>query len=258
MRFLPGFFPSVAPHVDGIVALDDGSSDGSREFVAAQPGVLEVLHIPAGTHGDNQDSILRRRLIEAAWEHDADWLLGIDADERLEYGFRQRAEAELARADALDVPAMWVPFKELWDASHYRTDGVWGQKRKACLFRSTRAHQFDTRRVHSFWASVPPPEGGWPEADLRIYHLRMIDPADRRARAERYERIDPDHVWQPIGYDYLLDEAGLELAEVEPERGYLIPARRTARRNRGRLNRALRRSSRTSSASIRSKKRSSE
>jgi len=224
MRFLPGFFPSVAPHVDGIVALDDGSSDGSYDYVAAQPGVLEVLHIPPGTHGDNEDSILRRRLIEAAWEHDPDWLLGIDADERVELGFRARAEAELNRADELGASAMWVPFKELWDAGHYRSDGIWGRKHKACLFRSDRAHAFDTRRVHSFWASVPEPAGGWPIADLRLYHLRMIEPADRRARAERYERVDPDHVWQPIGYDYLLDDTGLELTAVEPERGYVTSA----------------------------------
>ena len=71
---------------------------------------------------------------------------------------------------------------------------------------------------------MPAPDGGWPEADLRIYHLRMIDPADRRARAARYERIDPDHVWQPIGYDYLLDDAGLELTAVEPGRGYITAA----------------------------------
>ncbi len=221
MRFLPGFFESVAPQVDGIVALDDGSVDGSGEFAARHPAVLEVLHIPPGTHADNLDSVLRRMLIEAAWNHGADWLLGIDADERVERSFRSRAEREIDRAEALGADAMWVDFKELWDPAHFRSDGIWGRKRKACLFRSSRDHVFDDRRVHSFWASVPEPEGGWPLADLRIYHLRMIDPADRVARAQRYERIDPDHVWQPIGYDYLLDETDLEVTAVEPERGYV-------------------------------------
>ena len=32
---------------------------------------------PPGAHGEMQDSILHRMLIQAAWEHDADWLLGM-------------------------------------------------------------------------------------------------------------------------------------------------------------------------------------
>lgn len=223
MRFLPGCLDNVAPQVDGIVALDDGSVDGSREYVEAHPAVVELVHVPPGTHADNLDSVLHRILTEAAWKHGADWLLGVDADERLETGFRARAERDLDRADALGAQAMWVDFKELWDPAHYRSDDIWGRKRKACLFRSTREHVFDDRRLHAFWASVPQPEGGWPLAEARIYHLRMIDPADRVARAQRYERLDPDHVWQTIGYDYLLDDSGLELTAVEPDRGYLTP-----------------------------------
>src|SRR4028118_511737 len=46
MRSLPGWFENVLPHVDGVVALDDGSTDGSGDFVAAQPGVLEVVRVP--------------------------------------------------------------------------------------------------------------------------------------------------------------------------------------------------------------------
>jgi hypothetical protein len=37
---------------------------------------------------------------------------------------------------------------------------------------------------------------------------------------ERYRRLDPDQVWQPVGYDYLLDERGLELRDIEPGRGF--------------------------------------
>ena len=225
MRFLPGFFENVSPHVDGVVALDDQSSDDSGAFAAHQESVVELLRVPHGAQDDNEDSLLRRALIEAAWEHGADWLLGIDADERLEDGFRARAEDAIRRADRDGHDAYFVPWLELWEPSHYRADGVWGAKRKPCLFRSSRDHVFDDRRIHSHWASLPMPEGGWPAADARIYHLRMIDPADRIARVERYRGLDPDRVWQPIGYDYLLDEEGMELRAIEPGRGYRPRAR---------------------------------
>jgi hypothetical protein len=220
MRFLPGFFDSVGPHVDGIVALDDGSLDGSGDYAAGRPEVAELIRVPPGTHEDNEDGRLRRILITAAWEHGADWLLGVDADERLERGFGPRMRAELDRADALGAPAMWVRFVELWEPGRARVDGLWGEKRKACLFRSDRAHGFDEKRMHTHWASLPEPEGSWPASDLRIYHLRMLDPADRLARVERYRRLDPDRVLQPVGYDYMLDDNGLELADLEPERDY--------------------------------------
>jgi hypothetical protein len=220
MRFLPDFFENVGPQVDGIVAIDDQSRDGSAEYVAARPEVRELLAVPPGTQADNEDSLLRRRLIEAAWEHGADWLLGIDADERLECGFRARAEREIARAEGLGSDALWVPFRELWEPARVRVDGIWGAKRKACLFRSARTHGFDDRRMHTHWASLPPPAGGWPEADLRLYHLRMIEPADRIARYQRYRRLDPHDQWQPMGYEYMLDDSEIELEDVEPGREY--------------------------------------
>jgi hypothetical protein len=221
MRFLPGFFESVGPQVDGIVALDDQSSDGSAAYVAGRPEVLELLRVPPGAHGDNEDGILRRMLVEAAWEHDAHWLLGLDADERLEIAFRARAEREIDRAEQAGQAALWVPFKELWEPGRYRSDGVWGSKRKAALFRSARSHVFDDRRMHTHWASLPEPDGSWPVADLRLYHLRMLRPEDRQARHARYTRLDPHGEHQAIGYDYMLDENGLQLTPIEPGRHYI-------------------------------------
>jgi len=222
MRYLPGFFESVAPHVDGIVALDDQSVDGSAEYVAAQPSVVELLRVAPGAQEELEDGLNHRALTEAAWRHGADWLLGLDADERLERDFRRRADREIDRAISLGHDAMWVYFRELWDEpDQVRVDGVWGQKRKACLYRSSRDHVFDDKRVHAIWASMPVPEGDWPQADLNIYHLRMLHPDDRPARVARYHRIDPDNHWQSIGYDYLLDESGIELVGVPPDRGYV-------------------------------------
>jgi len=75
--------------------------------------------------------------------------------------------------------------------------------------------------VHANWASWPPPEGDYPQGDLNIYHLRMIRPEDRHRRVQRYHRIDPGNDLQPQGYDYLLDEQGLDLRPLEPGREYV-------------------------------------
>ena len=220
MRFLPGLYENLAPQVDGVIALDDGSTDGSGDYAAAQPRTAQLITVPAGAQGELEDGLNQRALIEAAHAHRADWLLGIDADERVERGFRARAEAEFARADRDGAAAFWVPWRELWDSPlHWRSDGIWGQKRKGCLFRSDPAHAFHTQRVHSVWAGAGD-SSRWPQADLRLYHLRMIEPADRVRRAQRYIRLDPDRRWQAIGYDYMLDESGLELRPIEPGREY--------------------------------------
>jgi len=221
MRFLPGLIENLTPHVDGIIALDDQSRDESVAFMSQQPLVWELLTVPHGAQEELEDGRNHRALTEAAWKHDPRWLLGIDADERVERDFRARADREIERAAAAGHDAMWVHFRELWDHPlTYRADGIWDQKRKVCLFRASPNHRFDDRRVHALWASMPVPEGDWPTADLEIYHLRMLDPADREARRSRYERIDPDHVCQPIGYDYLLDSSGLELRTISPGREY--------------------------------------
>jgi hypothetical protein len=222
MRFLPGLFENLASQVDGVVALDDGSSDGSGEFVRTQPLVLELLSVAPGAQAELEDGRNHRALTEAAWAYDPDWLLGIDADERVERSFRARAEREIDRAQRAGHDSLWVRFRELWDApDRYRRDGVWEHKRKACLFDARRDHVFDDRRVHAIWASQDRSDEERPTADLFLYHLRMMRPEDRAARVARYRRIDPDSVWQKIGYDYLLDVDGLELAGLEQGRDYL-------------------------------------
>lgn len=219
MRFLPDYFVNISPHVDGIVALDDGSTDGSGDFVASQPNVLRLLTNPVHDDSGWDDAANHRRLVEAAWDFAPDWLLGLDADERVEWQFRQRAEEIIRRSDR---QAYALTFRELWDGPlQFRADGIWVAKTSARLFAARRDHEFHMQRLHCHWAPLNSKEnGGFPRADLTIYHLRMMHAADRHARRVRYQTLDPTRQYQAVGYEYLTEDEGLLLKPVPPRRVY--------------------------------------
>lgn len=229
MRYLPDYFASVRPLVDGVVTLDDGSTDGSAEFVAAQPEVLALLRRPARADHAWDDSANHRRLVEASWAHAPDWLLGLDADERLEFGFRERAEAEIARARREGLGAFRVHVREIWDDPlTFRADGLWSGKTSARFFAARRDHEFHEQRFHCHWAPLNSrTNGDFPQANLFLYHLRMLRAEDRAARQARYERLDPERAFQAIGYDYMTREDGLALERIAAGREYrpLPPSR---------------------------------
>ena len=223
-RFLPGWLANIAPAVDGIVALDDGSTDATANLLHTHPKVIELLHKPAGGVWDERGNQVA--LVKAGRRYGATWFLAIDADERLE----QRLAGELPKllddAEARQVEAFSLQLRELWnDRRHYRIDGMWKGKARFRLFRNRDHHKrFDPRPLHRHWmpleiaANLSRVGAHLP---YNLYHLRMIRPEDRAARRQRYLELDPDGRYQPQGYDYLVDEAGMELARVAPDRDFL-------------------------------------
>jgi hypothetical protein len=93
------------------------------------------------------------------------------------------------------------------------------------MFRARRpGASFDVRPLHA--SKVPSDArrlGRYPPlADVRVYHLRMIDPADRLRRRRRYEELDPGGGLNAgFGYEYLTDETGLKLCPVDGKRGFV-------------------------------------
>jgi glycosyltransferase involved in cell wall biosynthesis len=221
VRHLPGFLRNVAPQVDGIVALDDGSTDGSTDLLSAEPAVLELIRRPPDR--PTWDEVGNHRtLVGAALRHGAEWILCVDADERLERHFRARTERVISRGGLLGCSAYAVRLRELWDdPGQYRADGIWGRKMIARLFRARADHEFDPAPIHGQKAPLQARRNGrFPAADLTIYHLGMLRAEDRAARRARYEASDPDRRWQRIGYGYLTDPTGLTLRRIAERRAF--------------------------------------
>jgi len=219
MPFLPGYVANVAPHVDGIVALDDGSTDGSPLYLAGRSEVVDLLRVPPDRpRWDEMGN--HRRLLEAAARLGAEWALCVDVDERLERDFRARAERVIRRGGTFGYTAFSVRLRELWDEQdRFRTDGIWGRKTLPRLFRMRPDHEFDTAAVHGIKA--PLQAAPYRLGDLVVYHLGMLTEADRASRRAKYERLDPQAHWQDIGYAYLTDQRGLRLRSVPRRRAWV-------------------------------------
>ena len=187
----PGLLENLEEQVDGLVALDDGSVDGSAELVREDPLTVKDDFATSGSAGRVDGNSAQTGCLESrptsAWSA------------VFENGRSRRSDARngagMTRSGYTCGSCGTPPIAGALT--------IWGGKGKPVLFRSDPAHRFDERRVYAVWPSYPPRLADWPRSDLILYHMRMIDPADRAERVEKFRRIDPECVWQPSGCDYL-------------------------------------------------------
>ncbi len=192
---VPALLENLAPLTDGWIAFDDRGGAGLFSDEAAR----------------------RRGLLTAAREAGAAWALAVDPDER----FEATLAAAMPELVALDAPvAHTFALREMYTATSYRSDAIWGGKRQARLLWIGGGLAAEaTTPLHASWASLVPP-AELRETPFNLYHLKMIDPRRRRARARLYNHLDPERRSQALGYDYLADETGATFEEIPAGREY--------------------------------------
>lgn len=223
-RHLPGCLAHLREHVDGIVALDDGSTDDTARILRCEPKMLEVLTRPAREPHVWHENENKRLLLECAQRHGAGWVLACDADERYETLFLQHLRAIVDSLPDGSLSCLSLSCRELWNSPlTWRSDGIWGRKSRARLFRLPREIAFDeSPGLHGAWyPDQVRRHGVMFSSYYQLYHLGSILQEDRVRRRDLYNRLDPARRFQPIGYDYLAEEGeGVRIETIRPDRNY--------------------------------------
>ena len=213
--YIPGWLESVASFADGVVALDDGSTDGTAELLEAHPLVEILLRNPRrdGFQGWH-DSTNRNRLLQAAGLLDPDWVIGIDADELVPPDEGETLRRFIDEQAMPGIAYAFPVYRMIGDLEHYdRRDNRAALRLFA--YRPGQVIPTGAHHVPPAPASIPP--GRRLVTNIRIQHLNGLTARHRRARRQKYVEADPTRLWEP-DFSYTDAPPG-EAKEWLPRRG---------------------------------------
>ena len=194
-ELLGGWFESVERFADAVVALDDGSTDGTRSILQSHPLVRRLLVNPPRTgYAGWDDAANRAQLLAAAAELSPRWIVSLDADERIPPDESAALVAFLrSDADPRDAYLMRV-YRMVEDLEHFDPDGYYWAGR---LFHFEPGQRFPRERLHLVPLPTSIPRDRWRFTTLRVQHLAGMTAEKRQARYEKFREADPDCRYQP-------------------------------------------------------------
>lgn len=187
---------NLEPWVDGFAEVDDRGRD------------------PAEAWG--HEGQMRTRQRQAAIDAGADWVLVVDPDERIEDRARTALRPLLGR---MRPHLIRLPLRELFTPDAYRVDGEWGRYRRTRLYPLLDGQVMSDKPIH---APAVPVRSGLPriDIDVNLYHLKMVEPCNRPARANAYASAEALHGVGGRRWTRLTRTSGMRLAPVTPGRRF--------------------------------------
>lgn len=189
-RYLPLAVTHLLTFCDEIRVLDDGSEDGTFEYLERTPRVSVMAN--DGPRFFEYESQARQRLLEWTMRASPDYVLSIDADE-----FVGSPEL-LKRSMQMGGQVYTLSMEEVWsvneDHLNVRVDGHWGPRPCPILWRAPA-------ELNSFW-NIPDRKLACGREPLQVrrtrakptrssvLHFGWTRESERQARAERYFEHD--------------------------------------------------------------------
>lgn len=203
-RDVPGYLAAAGEFADAVLALDDGSSDATAELLERSALVTRLRrNPPRESYAGWNDAANRQRLLEAARDLGARWVLQLDADERIDPDDGAALRRFLASAADPGCAYGMRVFRMIEDERHYDRAELWVYR----LFAAGAAGRLPDRELHLVPVPDSIPRSAWRKTTVRIKHLGSLTDARRHARLAKYREADPDLRWQR-DYDSLVAEPG--------------------------------------------------
>jgi glycosyltransferase involved in cell wall biosynthesis len=212
---LQPWFASVQRFADSVVALDDGSTDETCEVLRSNSLVKVLLTNPGRRdYRGWDDGANRNRLLEAAAELEPDWIVSLDADERIDAADGKALRAFLD-GDAIRGCAYAFQHFRMWGERMYDPAGHWIHR----LFSYMPGQAFPDRRFHFDPVPTAIPRERWIPTTIRVQHFAAMTEERMVARAAKYAAADPGGRTDFGG----LDEPRPEHLRPWPARPPLLP-----------------------------------
>lgn len=180
---LPGCLDSLAGVADALVVVDTGSEDGTLALLAGEAERGRFERVEVARHPFDGFGPSRRRALKLA---DTDWILWIDADERLSPTLRRELSLNLDDG-SIEANDLWrIPF-DTYVLGRLMTARELAGQRHVRLFRRGRA-DFTPSAVHEGLAPAPDATIGYLTAP--ITHHTMTSWNDYMHKALFYARLE--------------------------------------------------------------------
>ncbi len=188
--FIRTAIESLYNTTDYICVLDNGSTDGTKEWLEQTPKVDKVMEDDRSFDGNI--SKLRQKAINGALKADPDWILALDDDEQI-------VKPTVIRQQLKKHPANTIAFNlyHLWNDTEYRIDGTW-QPAKVPHYLGEEVSEVDEIEIgaeSNHCPRIPVIHDKFKliaDAEIIHYGWRYKDDELRKTKMEHKAEHDPD------------------------------------------------------------------
>lgn len=218
-RYLSEVLTHLQTYVDGLIILDDGSTDGTDAICLNQPKLLRFKKRTTSGFWRNEAEV-RSELWSMVETVEPEWVLMMDADEIFADDIRTFLPRML-KQDRFE--AVRFPIYHFWgDRLHIRVDKWWDPRRnyEILLFRYHADQQFHWAQRELHCGRYPIEILFYPSrfSHIPLFHYGWANPDDIKAKYLRYIKRDAQGEWCPIDHYHSITDTDPTLLSLNDGR----------------------------------------